>query len=428
MTAGIGYASHVPEPTRDASGPPAPLPEGTRLVHIGPHKTGTTALQAAFHLARGAAEAQGVHYAGYGRQPMAAVLAGIGKASPWSPNRKPANRAVWQQLVREIRRSSAKRVVVSSEFFTDAEPHAIPRVVDELGGDRVHVVLTLRPLAKIIPSQWQQYVQNRQTEPFDAWLDAVLNQPRGAVTPTFWFRHRHDELIARWADVVGPDRMTVVVLDGRDHDFVYRAFEALTGLSAGTLAPDPQVSNRSLTLAEIEVIRAFNVAYQEARLPPVLYQRVMRTGAVDVIQGRTPGGDEGKVELPPWAVEPVATISREMVDRIAGSGVRIVGDLQSLTAASTSRTGEQLPIKVAPDVAASAAMGVLLASGLARGTARPVDEPTDPEAGALRLRAPQPIAEPSELFRLSTIQLSLALFRRLRAAGLDRVRRLLRRS
>ena len=408
--------------------PVAPLPDGTRLVHIGPYKTGTTAIQAAFHLARAAASRQGVQYAGYGRQPMTAVMAGIGKPSPWSAKRKPPNQAVWRQLVGEIRGSAARQVVLSSESFSDAEPDAIRRVVGDLGGEQVHIAVTLRPLAKVIPSQWQQYVQNRLVEPFDDWLDALLNKPRGTVTPTFWFRHRHDELIARWVDIVGPDRVTAIVLDDRDHGLAYRAFEGLTGLEEGTLVPDPQLSNRSMTLSEIEVIRAFNIAYKEAGLPPVLYQRVMRTGAAQLMERRTPAADEGKVELPPWAVEPVAAIAGEIVDGIGRSGVRVIGDLEPLRKVSTSRTGDRPAVRVSPEVAATAAMGIVLASGLARGTAVPKPEARDEEAAANRPRAPRPIAEPAELFRVSTIQLGLVLFRRLRAAALDRVSRVLRRG
>ena len=97
------------------------LPDGTRLVHIGPYKTGTTAIQAAFHLARKMAEPQGVHYAGYGRQPMTAVMAGIGKPSPWSKDRKPPNQVVWRQLVSEIRSSNARQVVLRSGRVLDYE-------------------------------------------------------------------------------------------------------------------------------------------------------------------------------------------------------------------------------------------------------------------------------------------------------------------
>ena len=46
------------------------LEPGTRLLHIGPHKTGTTAVQGALHLARERLAAEGVVYPGRGRQPL----------------------------------------------------------------------------------------------------------------------------------------------------------------------------------------------------------------------------------------------------------------------------------------------------------------------------------------------------------------------
>ncbi|MEU1267246.1 hypothetical protein [Streptomyces sp. NPDC005799] len=40
-------------------------------------------------------------------------------------------------------------------FFADAEDDATAaRIVEQLGGDRVHVLVTLRLLAKIMPSRW----------------------------------------------------------------------------------------------------------------------------------------------------------------------------------------------------------------------------------------------------------------------------------
>ena len=128
------------------------LPEGTRLLHIGPPKTATSAIQAAFHLARNASEEQGVHYAGWSRHSSAEVRAVVGKPSAWSEERKPPSKVFWNRLAREIRTSDAKRVVLSSEDLTHADEPAIRRVVDDVGG-RVHVVLTLRPIARLLPSQ-----------------------------------------------------------------------------------------------------------------------------------------------------------------------------------------------------------------------------------------------------------------------------------
>jgi hypothetical protein len=52
----------------------------------------------------------------------------------------------------------------------------------------------------------------------------------------------------------------------------------------------------------------------------------------------------------------------------------------------------------------------------------------DEEAAANLPNPPRPIAEPADLFRVSTIQLGLVLVRRLRAASVARISRLLRRS
>lgn len=404
------------------------LPEGSRVVHIGPPKTGTTALQGAFHMGRDRAERQGVHYASNGRHAMTAILAGIQQPSPWSTNRKPPASWNWTRLVGEIKSSKARRVVLSSEFFADATPDAIRRVVEELDPTRIQIVVTLRPLARIMPSQWQQFVQNQLTQPFEEWLDGLLNKPRGKVTPTFWVRHRHDELVARWADVVGPDRVTVVALDDRDRDMVLRVFEQLTGLMPGTLVAEPDMANRSMTLPEIEVVRAFNTAFKAEKLPATLYGRIMRFGAAAVMRTRPPQADEPRIELPAWSAEPISNLAREMMASIRASGVRIVGDLDAMAEVPAVRAAGNGHVAVSPEVAASAALGVLMASGLARGTGRiTADEYLGVEGDERPSRPPRPVQEPPELLRISTLQLGVVMVRRARAAAIDRIVRLFRR-
>jgi hypothetical protein len=411
------------------------LPDGSRILHIGPPKTGTTALQGAFHIGRRETERQGVHYASTGRHAMTAVLAATGMPSPWAADRKPPPMWNWTRLRASMLASKASRVVLSSEFFADASPDAIRRVVGDLDPDRVQIVVTLRPLARILPSQWQQFVQNQLTQPFDEWLDGLLNRPRGEVTPAFWRRHRHDELVARWTEVVGPERMTVIALDDRDRNMILRVFEQLTGLTTGTLVAEPNLANRSMTVPEAEVVRAFNVAFKAAKLPAPLYGRIMRFGAAAQMQTRKPEPGEARIELPGWSREPIATLAREMMAAIRASGVRVIGDLDLMAEVPAGGKPESEAVVVSPAVAASAAMGVLVASGLARGTGSIVADESDAleggESGAGLARPtgserpPRPVQEPTELSRISTQQLGIVILRRLRAAASDRVARLL---
>lgn len=340
------------------------LPVGTRLVHIGPHKTGTTAVQGAFHQNRDALHAQGVHYAGATQQPMWPVLSVLAAENATRQVGAPRTTRPWRQLVREVRRSSSARTVLSSEFFADAEDAAVRRIARDLGDD-AHVVVTLRPLSRILPSQWQQYVKSGMSTSYEKWLDAMLRRPDSTkLSPTFWLRHRHDALVQRWADVVGPDRVTVLVLDPAQRDQVLRRFEQLLGLTAGTLAYDGGAENRSLTLPEVELIRQFNKGLKQEGLGKQVQHQAIRFGAAPFMQQRDPAPDEPRIVTPDWALEAAASIGAEMAETIGASGVRVVGDVGLLSQAPTPAGAPPSSPDVPPEVAARAALGIVHASSM----------------------------------------------------------------
>ena len=179
------------------------------------------------------------------------------------------------------------------------------RVVQQLDPKRVQIVVTLRPLSRILTSQWQQFVQNQNTFAFEEFLKKTLDDPHPAKPPVFWRRHRHDDLVKRWADLVGPDHLTVVALSEGDRDMVLRAFEQITGLKNGTLEADPTIQNRSMTLPEIETIRRVQhrVQGEEPAVAPVHADHAIRGDVRDA--AAEPKPDEPKIELPDWSVEPI---------------------------------------------------------------------------------------------------------------------------
>ena len=226
---------------------------GTRLLHIGPHKTGTTAIQGALHLAREGLAAEGVVYPGRGRQPLWPILAVTGQ--PALLGGPQPEISYWDNLVRDVRAAGDRRVVLSSEFFAEADDATARRVIADLGGARVHVVVTLRSLTRILPSQWQQYLQNGFHFRYVEWLDGILSDPPHTPTPGFWRRHRHDALVTRWAAENGPENLTVIVVDESDRLMLLRVFESMLGLPGGFLVPEERAANRSLTVAEAELVR-----------------------------------------------------------------------------------------------------------------------------------------------------------------------------
>ena len=348
------------------------LAAGIRLLHIGPHKTGTTALQGAFHLARGRLAEHGVFYAGADRSPVRATLAVTGR--PAMLGEAPPDLGLWDKLVQTVRDAGDQRVFISSEFFDDADDAVARRVVADLGGPRVHVVATLRPLARVMPSQWQQYLQNGLRTPYLEWLDGMLRKPPyDQPTPTFWQRHRHDRLIARWAAAAGAANVTVIVVDGSDRLALLRTFESLLGLPAGFLVPeDEMVVNRSLTLAEAEIVRQLNEEFKRREWPGASYARFMRYGAVRQMKARRPLPGEPRIAAPAWALERVAEISAEMTANIAALGVRVIGDLSALRSPAPparpaeAEAGDGPAVPAVPvEAAAQAILGAILAGGIA---------------------------------------------------------------
>jgi hypothetical protein len=361
-----------------ATGPP--VPEGTRLVHIGPHKTGSTAIQVALDAARDRLAEHGVAYVTTGSyRPRKAGWA-LGIRGRPSGTAKPPIRH-WRRLVRAVEEAQAPRVCVSNEDFGRATPPQIARLVRDLGGDRVRVVAVARRLDRYLPSQWQERVKAGDERPYDAWLRVVLDTDDPEPDwdrRNVWFSHDVRALVDRWTAVVGPDRFTLVVSDEADHSLIPRTFEAMLGLPEGFVVPDPSRSNRGLSWAETELLRETNQVLEDRGVLRAQRRPLLNAGVLRDMQARpTPPGPKSP-PLPDWAADRLRALGdRRVADvhALAETGVHVVGDAELM------RMPTDVPVAAPPfplpaldlPVAAQA-----LASALSLG-AGPPEEPDDEE-------------------------------------------------
>ena len=288
------------------------------------------------------------------------------------------------------------------------------RVIADLGGARVHVVVTLRSLTRILPSQWQQYLQNGFHFGYLEWLEGILSEPPQTPTPGFWRRHRHDALITRWAAENGPENLTVIVVDESDRLMLLRVFESMLGLPAGFLVPEERAANRSLTVAEAELVRLLNEEFSRRGWPHRNYARFMRYGAVEHMKNaRQPSPDEPKIATPAWALARAAEISAEMARNIEALGVNIVGDISSLGDLPGGRAGTRARRTrprdagmVPVEAAARAALGAFIAGGAGGQTAEEIvarPRHHEPGEGARRPLPPTGTPGPSRLILIWTV-------------------------
>ena len=178
-------------------------------LHIGTHKTGTTAVQYACHTLQPRLAACGVLYPSaargpegeprYGHHPLQWGLRGARGHTPSDAA------AAWADVAREVAERGPAHVVVSSEGFESLQQDAVQAVAEHarhVTEGPVRVVLYLRPLYAYLRSAYKQQLQGGTTAlPFEAF---ALHKVRTALPA---------RLAARWADAFGADALVVRLFD-----------------------------------------------------------------------------------------------------------------------------------------------------------------------------------------------------------------------
>ena len=315
------------------------LPEAARLIHLGPQKTGTTAIQVAMSEGREAMAQHGVYYPkGPYRRRRASWELGLPDGKPIS-----SDLTRWNRLAREVRNAGDLRVCVSNEDFARALPPQIERIVTDLGDERAHIVAVARRLDKFLPSQWQEKVKSGVTRSFDDWLRIILAEEDNGKHGRWsvWMGHDVEALVLRWLDFVPPERFTLIIADEGDHSQLPHTFESMLGLPAGTLRANPKRSNRGLSWAELELVRSLRRSLRGTEWPREKFQELIinKLKSLDA-----PHFGPRAAWIPDWAHERVCELSDARIDAIKRLPVGVVGDPERLRV--EPRTEGQQPPEV----------------------------------------------------------------------------------
>jgi hypothetical protein len=334
------------------------LPSDGVLVHVGPYKTGTTALQTSLHAHRRELAEHGVTYPGTQHRQMRPSWALVGRS-------RLGNDAVpmqeWDDMVAECRAAHG-RVMISSEDFSSAAPDQVRTLVDDLGPDRVHVLFVVRRLDKLLPSSWQERVKSvNETRPYDEWLQELLTEPEREAARMFWRHQSVASQVALWTSVLARERMTLLVADEDDRTLLLRVIEQMLGLPRGTLAAGESV-NTSLSWNRTELLRGVNAGVQAGEWSERLHKRLVFAGLVDGLQAAPPGPEDVPIpSVPAWAGGRLLELSDQRIREVATSGVRVIGDHERLRLpnATSPTPGEFAPTAVSMDSAVAGLAAVL---------------------------------------------------------------------
>lgn len=326
------------------------IPADGLLLHIGVFKTGTTALQETLRHSPEVLSGADVLYRG---------------PSTWkfAPLRSLAqsDSAQWRDLVQDVA-EHAGRVIVSSENLCGSSDGEAAAIVRQLSGERpVRILITIRSLAELLPSTWQQFLKRGMSQPYEDWLKNVVADAASGSDP-FWRRNDFAGQVRRWGGLVGPGNVTLVVSDKRKPDRLLRITEQFLALPEGSLQFHPAgKTNQSLSHAEAELLRRVNEATFES-LGEAEYHRLVRLGVFPGMH-RSQQSKAAPIPLPDWAADEMERIGHDQAAALAASGAEVIGDLAALAQRPPDVAREQgAPDTISMDAAAAAVIGALNAT------------------------------------------------------------------
>jgi hypothetical protein len=235
------------------------------LLHIGPHKTGTTYLQRSFDQLRPVLAARGICYPD--------CWGGADGHTSLAEQIQTGNDHVSREEFRRLNQAGWDTVLLSSEtlsYFSDDE---VRRLHALLEGEPATVVFYCRRWSELIPSSWREMVKHGSLMTMPEFALSCLGDPTASEVVNF------DRVLARYAAVFGAGNLRIASYNG-----VLEADEDLLVHFCRSFLAWPDVPptgvgrvNESLDMVDSEILRALNALEwtraREARLR--LYHRYM---------------------------------------------------------------------------------------------------------------------------------------------------------
>lgn len=298
------------------------------FLHVGAMKTGTTYLQSLLHANREhLADAGYLRPGGSFAAHSPAVRDALGMAADEQERARLAGR--WDRLRARVLRHEGPAAVLSNEFLSFAGPRQAADIARSLSPAEVRVVLTVRDVHAVLPSQWQTSVRNRGTASWEEFTDVVLSGDRSSPTGRSVRRALSIPRILRnWGAAVPDHPVEVVTVPrpGSEPGLLWRRFASVLGVDPDVCREGPTRSNPSMGLAAADLMRRVNARVPD--LHPVAYRATVRSAlGHHLAEGYR---SERPPPLTPELARFAAGWNRRIRRAVRAHGARVTGDLDDL--------------------------------------------------------------------------------------------------
>ncbi|MAS56059.1 hypothetical protein [Nocardioides sp.] len=300
---------------------------GRIFLHVGLQKTGTSYLQGIVFQSVAQLADQGVAVVPATKRRMFWLMLDVrGRIRPdFDP---PEVAASVDRFAAELARTTAPTALVSEESLAPATDEQIERLLAACGDREVHVVVTLRDLARQIPSAWQESLKAGASYRFDDYLDKLRRQ-ENKPGHHLWRQKDVPRLLGAWSRHVPVDRIHVVTVppEGSDPALLLERFCEVIGVEPARLDRDVVRKNEGLKHVGAEVLRRVNEELAPTHRKRDVYGDVGKRYLSTQILARQQGE---RIRIPERRREWTQRVSQSHIDYIRTEGFGVVGDLADL--------------------------------------------------------------------------------------------------
>src|SRR5690606_15698735 len=126
--------------------------------------------------------------------------------------------------------------------------------LNDLAGAEVHVVYSARDLGRQLPAAWQESIKQGRKWSFKRFLNKVEREQTW-----FWRAFDLPHVLGNWGAKLPPEQGHVVTVPhGRPGNVLWDRFCRTFGIDPGWASLDSERANRSLGIAETQLIRKLN--------------------------------------------------------------------------------------------------------------------------------------------------------------------------
>ncbi|CAN5126257.1 hypothetical protein BH24ACT12_BH24ACT12_11300 [soil metagenome] len=292
-------------------------------VHVGPPRTGTTAVQQLLWTNRKQLNSEGIRVPGRVRGLQFAAVTELvyGVGVPAGEQARPGS---WAELTGEVLAHDGP-AVISHERLSTSDEATVARLLEDFAAREVHIIYTIRDLLAIVLSAYPAMLKRGRVLTFDEYVArAVAGVPEEQVWKT-----RAGNALRRWGAVVPPERMHVVTVPPptAPRTLLWERFCSVIGHDPSNGTTEATRTNESVGVVEADFLNRLNSLAGEDWRPE--HQQFVRR----VLTPRLLSQREGQRRIQLTDREARAALARQtqaLATEIGTRGFHVVGDLSDL--------------------------------------------------------------------------------------------------